>query len=377
MDQELADDELMRSPEWRRAEEGGELDAEIDRRLIVGDEQREGGGLAVHSLSGKERNHLFLNADAGDDFADVSALSGMDSASDARCFARLDYDRDGWQDVALVNANQPLMQLFHNDIARLPGAQGGMIAIRFVGGSTAAIPSGLTNRDGYGAMVEVALSGGVILKREHRCGEGYAAQNSATMIIGIGGHREVESVSVRWPSGRAHRVEGVAEGSLLTAYENRPEGAFTQAPYRVDRERPALALGREPFPVARAASGGVQVYTTTATWCAACLSHLPALELLKGDGIALFGVPVDPEDDAGKLAEYVTQKNPPYQMLAGLGTAEREAASAFLAGQMQRQNPVLPSSVITDADGNVLEVMAGIPTLSQVRQWLAASRDPE
>ena len=44
------------------------------------------------------------------------------------------------------------------------------------------------------------------------------------------------------------------------------------------------------------------------------------------------------------------------------------------AKAMRVENPVLPSSVITDADGNVLEVMRGIPTLSEVRKWRRPQR---
>ena len=341
---------------------------EVDLRLQQGDELVDG-KLAVHSLSGHERNHMFLNSGAGEEFIDVSALSGMDSESDSRSFALLDYDHDGWQDVVLVNANQPLTQLYHNDIAQVPGVRGGMVAIRFVGGNTAAAASELSNRDGYGAIVEVALSGGVKLKREHRCGEGFAAQNSATMIIGIGDRSRVASVSVRWPSGKTSTIENIDEGTLLTAFENRPSDPFAQQPYRNARERPAVSIDRQKFPIAQSVSENLQVYTTTATWCAACLSHLPALALLKQDGVALFGVPIDVNDDALKLADYVAKKQPPYQMLAEIGADQKAAVQAFLAKELHLQNPVLPSSVITDADGNVLEVMQGIPTLSQIRKW--------
>jgi len=372
MDEEFADSSVIGSPEWKRSADDGEIDPEVDSRLF-GDGEQEGGGLAVHSLSGKERNHLFLNGDSGADFADVSALSGIDSESDARCFVLFDYDRDGWQDVALVNANQPLMELFHNDIAQLPGAGGGMIAIRFAGGNTTPLRSDFATRDGYGAMVEVALSGGVTLKREHRCGEGYAAQNSSTMIIGIGDRSGVESVSVRWPSGKRFSVESVPEGTLVTAFENRAEGAFTQQPYRSAAKRSGaeqVELERPKFPLARSSAGEqLQIYTTTATWCAACLEHLPALAQLEQEGVALYGVPIDPDDDATKLAEYVEKRKPPYQMLTEIGAREKQAVSEFLAQELQMQNPLLPSSVITDGDGNVLEVMHGIPTLSQLRKW--------
>ena len=377
MDKAVDNDSLAKSKEWKRPEEGGELDPEIDNRLIAGDRKGEDGKLEVHSLSGKERNHLFLNGNSGNDFADVSALSGTDSASDSRCFGLLDYDHDGWQDIALVNANQPLMQLFHNDIGQLRGGTGGIIAVRFVGGNHSAQKSEMSNRDGYGAVVEVVLSGGGKIKREHRCGDGYAAQNSDTMLIGIGDRDKVESLNVRWPSGRIFSADGIPEGTLVTAYENREEGAFRQKPYRDLSERLAdVRTKEEVFPIARVSQNSeVQIYTTTATWCAACVSHLPALERLQQDGIALFGVPIDPDDDEKKLADYVEAKKPPYEMLKDLGVKEKKLVSDFIARQMQVDNPAFPSTVITDARGKVLKVMQGVPTLSEVRKWRSSASD--
>ena len=76
----------------------------------------EPGGEISLSISGYERNRLFLGA-GGSQFRDLSGVSGLDALADGRAFALTDYDRDGWQDVAAVNTNAPLLQLFHNDIA--------------------------------------------------------------------------------------------------------------------------------------------------------------------------------------------------------------------------------------------------------------------
>ncbi len=73
-----------------------------------------GADVAV-SLSGGERNHLFLS-DRGRHFDDVSGVSGLDTPGDSRSFAVFDYDRDGWQDVALVNTNAPFLNLSRNEI---------------------------------------------------------------------------------------------------------------------------------------------------------------------------------------------------------------------------------------------------------------------
>ena len=225
-DSDLADGAVRESKKWKNDEIGGEGNSGIDSRLQAGDEIING-KLVVHSLSGNERNRLFLNENAGEHFSDHSALAGLDSDSDSRGFAILDYDRDGWQDIALVNANNPLSQLFHNELGKFSANKSGMIAIRFRGGSTSDTPSDLSNRDGYGAIVEATLADGTLLKREHRCGDGYASQNSATMIIGMGDHASVSKVTVRWPSGKSFTCENVSEGTLLTAFEKREGGAFT------------------------------------------------------------------------------------------------------------------------------------------------------
>jgi len=67
------------------------------------------------SFSGHERNHLFLNR--GDRFVEASAISGLDDIADSRAFGILDFDRDGWSDFAVVNANSPLFELFRNEIS--------------------------------------------------------------------------------------------------------------------------------------------------------------------------------------------------------------------------------------------------------------------
>ena len=182
------------------------------------------------SLSGYQRNRLFLNL-AGRDFLDVSGLSAADSPADGRAFAALDFDRDGRIDLAVVNANEPLCELFANR-----SKAGHILALRFVGGNECdEVSREWSVRDGYGVSVEVDVGGRTLL-REHRAGEGFSAQNSATLIVGLGSRQCADAVRVRWPSGRTQRATDVAAGVLLTAYENprhSPTGAaFVVVPYR-------------------------------------------------------------------------------------------------------------------------------------------------
>ena len=95
-------------------------------------------------------------------------------------------------------------------------------------------------RDGYGARVKVDL-GDARLIREHRCGDGWSTQNSPTMIVGIGSHTNVASITVQWPSGKTATARGIPEGTLLTVYENRAESpsktSFVGSYYRVQRRK--------------------------------------------------------------------------------------------------------------------------------------------
>jgi len=232
-DEHLSRQSFRFSPEWKRTPAPDNLGPQIDARLAG--VERQGDRILVHSLNGNERNHYFANR-GGRSFVDISGLSGLDNPADSRGFAVLDYDHDGWQDIALVNANQPLFNLYHNEMPAA-GIKGGMIAIRFVGGNHTPDPSSeFACRDGYGARVKLDL-GDTKLIREHRCGDGWSTQNSATMIVGIGAHTNIASITVKWPSGKTATARGIPEGILLTVYENRADSpsktSFVGAPYRV------------------------------------------------------------------------------------------------------------------------------------------------
>ena len=124
-DENLSRTSFRFSPEWKRTPPPDNLGPQIDARLAG--VERQGDKILVHSLNGNERNHYFANrpSSGGRSFEDISALSGLDNPADSRGFAVLDYDRDGWQDIALVNANQPLFNLYHNEMAKA-GLTGGL-----------------------------------------------------------------------------------------------------------------------------------------------------------------------------------------------------------------------------------------------------------
>jgi hypothetical protein len=144
-------------------------------------------------------------------FVDLSPVTGLDLPGDGRSFAFLDFNRDGRQDVAVVSANAPLLQVLQNNI---PGA-GGSISVRLEGGNHGGAPNPeWTNRDGVGARIVVSVGGREQL-RELQAGEGLAAQNSSSLLIGLGRAPAAEKVTVHWPSGRTQTVENVLAGAAV------------------------------------------------------------------------------------------------------------------------------------------------------------------
>ncbi|MFK8049345.1 MAG: ASPIC/UnbV domain-containing protein [Halioglobus sp.] len=335
------------------------------------------------SFSGHERNHLFLNL-GGEEFADVSAISGLDHPGDGRAFSWLDFDRDGWLDAAVVGANAPRLLLYRNlGGERTPTAEGAMqmIALRFVGGNTEArINPAWSNRDGYGAKVEVEI-GNTVLLREHRAGEGMAAQNSSTMIIGIGSHSTADNVRVRWPSGIVQNIGPVEAGKLITVYEDSTDGSkdrsFITTVYAKDTSRPqskpTRSLKPTLLPLVSAQEGQrLILYTTMATWCGPCLKEIPALKNLQdaiGESVmTMVGLPYDENESEAQLDEWRAKYQPPYNLLTGLPNSTRLAAKKILKDALKID--ALPATLVTDTQGKVLLTRFGPPTESQIRALL-------
>ena len=377
-DENLSRPSFRFSPEWKRTSAPDSKGPMIDARLAG--VERQGDKVLAHSLNGNERNRYFANR-AGSSFADISTLSGLDNPADSRGFAILDYDRDGWQDIALVNANQPLFNLYHNEMGTT-GFSGGVIAIRFVGGNRAASPSKEFGcRDGYGARVMVDL-GNEKITREHRCGDGWSTQNSPTMMVGIGSHKNVVSLTVKWPSGRATTTQDVPEGTLLTVYEN-PEDSPTNDPvdrttYRVKASvRKMAAVSREVFPIATVDSSAkpgtrLRVYTTFSTSNQPYKDNLPRLRHVRAElgpeGVDIIAVPIDDTADNQKLAAYNREYRPSTRLI-GIALNQRAGAAAAFT-KIFGTEPPQPSSVITDSSGHVLATQPGVPGISTLRKML-------
>ncbi len=327
-----------------------------------------------NSLSGKERNRLFLSQQ-GEQFTDVSLVSGADHIGDGRSAVPIDYDRDGWVDLAGVNVNAPRLVLFRNRIGELPGMSDSrhVVALRFHGGSrTDSISVGRSNRDGYGAKVTLTLPDGSSLVDEHRCGEGFSAQNSSTMLIGVGANERVNKLKVRWPSGVEQTFTDLPVDSLITIEELQTTPYI--APYKIPLSARAKVKEATPETFALAAPpvapAKLLLHVLTATWCVACKKELPQLARLRErfteSQLAMTGLPGDAEETPDLLLADAGKHTPAYKLVPQLNSSERTALNVVLQRHLGSLASTLPAFVLTDAKDTVLQVGIGVPTLSEI-----------
>ena len=178
----------------------------------------------VKSFSARERNRLFIQTD--ENFEDVSLVSGADFKEDGRGFALIDFDKDGWLDLAVTSPNEPTFRLLRNTIGNqqsLSATNGptmGAVFIALEGGATTAeSQQQWSARDAIGASVLVTI-GQTKRRFQLSSGEGLSTQNGKWIHVGMGDATMIDSVEVIWPSGKRNVHESIQTGSRVKFFEN-------------------------------------------------------------------------------------------------------------------------------------------------------------
>lgn len=153
----------------------------------------------------EEPKSLFHNLGNGS-FEDVTAKSGaMTLPRASRGLAVGDFDNDGRLDVACVNRNERA-DLFRN----VSQDKGHWVLLKLVGTKS--------NRDGAGAKVHVT-AGGMKQYQECRLASTYAGCNDKRLFFGMGNAATLDTVEIRWPSGRMDVLKGLAADKVWTVTE--------------------------------------------------------------------------------------------------------------------------------------------------------------
>ncbi len=149
---------------------------------------------------------LFRNLRDGT-FEDISAASGLDQIALAcrRGAAFGDVNNDGNIDIAILNVGEPPTLL----IKRSRNANH-RVLFKLVGTKS--------NRAAIGARVTI-LAAGVRQFSEVRAGGSYLSQNDLRQHFGLGAATKIDSVEIRWPTGKVEMLENVAADAIYTIVE--------------------------------------------------------------------------------------------------------------------------------------------------------------
>ncbi|MEM9598132.1 MAG: CRTAC1 family protein, partial [Acidobacteriota bacterium] len=184
-----------------------------DAAFLLGVEPRKGG--RTHKpwfdldCSGADRQHEHCQRKEGP----VRILGTLGTRSSAL----LDLDGDGDLDIVTGEMFAP-PQVFLSDLAERRTVR--HLAVRLRGHAS--------NRDGLGAIVEVA-AGGMTQTQLHDGKSGYLSQSRLPLYFGLGDAGKAERVTVRWPSGQVQVLQNVAADQTLTVEEPAPTAARPKA----------------------------------------------------------------------------------------------------------------------------------------------------
>jgi enediyne biosynthesis protein E4 len=177
-----------------------------------------------HNLSCFERNRAYLNV-AGADFLEVSHLTGADSEGDGRAVVAADFRNVGMMDLLVRQAGGGPLLLFEN---RLPRKNYLTVSLR----------GRASNRQGIGARL-TAVVGGRSLVREMYPVSGFMSQGPNVVHFGLGDAAGVESLTIRWPSGKGQVLRDLAGGRHIVVDEEKdgPAAIGPVVPGRRDPDR--------------------------------------------------------------------------------------------------------------------------------------------
>ena len=152
-----------------------------------------------------EQHNLLMRNQGNGTFADVSAGSGADDPGIGRGGVYGDFNSDGCLDLFVANHGQSA-RLFQN----VCDNGNNWLVVETVGTKS--------NRDGIGARIAIDAAG-VTLIREVSSGGSQMGQNMLAAHFGLGTATLVDSMTIRWPSGKVQTLTDVPVNQRLTVTE--------------------------------------------------------------------------------------------------------------------------------------------------------------
>ena len=350
--------------------------------------------------SGGERNGAFLGKGDGT-FTECGGILGLDQIGDGRSVVRVDWDGDGDLDLFLRSRTEPRIMYLEN---RLP-LRGHSVQFKLVGSDP------LQTVIGARLTVRGPDKEDPVWIRTRRAGEGYLAQSSAWLHVGVGELEQVR-VEVRWPGGESTDYGLVSTGSshVLVQGETetrewvRPDPAGQGQPIMT---RPEAAGGKggggsalegrvvlaAPLPlphlpvttvsgshavlagIAESLHGENRSPMVLLLWsadCAPCLKELAAWsrdrDLIANSGLSVLSLQLSSEPQPGSKSEWLDSIEWPYAR-GFCPESTAQIVSALTSQIMGSTRPLaVPLTLLIDHRGQLQVLYRGGVSVQQVLQ---------
>jgi hypothetical protein len=176
-----------------------------------------------------ERKQLLHNEGNGRfrEIADPGALGDLMNPAVSRGLAVGDFDNDGRVDALYNNQNGPA-ELFHN----LDRSASHWVSFKAVGTKS--------NRDGVMARFTLR-AGGMTQMATVRGGSSYLSSSDRRVYFGLGSSATIDSVQIRWPSGRVETLKIVSPDAIYVVTEGR--GITGKLPVKANSGSRQIASG--------------------------------------------------------------------------------------------------------------------------------------
>lgn len=168
-----------------------------------------------YNLSCYERKRAYLNV-KGKDFLEISHLTGADNDGDGRAVVAADFRNLGMMDLVVRQAGGGPLLLYEN---RLPHKHYLKVSLR--GHSS--------NRLGIGARLTAVVNGQPLV-RELFPANSFRSQSPNIVHFGLGDSEKVESLTIRWPSGKVQILKDLGGDRHIVVDEDRDDGVETVMP---------------------------------------------------------------------------------------------------------------------------------------------------
>lgn len=167
-------------------------------------------------------------------FENIAPALGMDDSTVARAVAIFDYDNDGDSDLLISNFFES-PYLYQNT-----RPHGNWLAIKLTGT--------ISNRDGFGAVVEVVANGVAHRKLHH--GAHFLSQSIRPLHFGLGSAPQAERITVTWPSGHRDEIGAVPANQSIRIREQSGLVSSVSRPAESPATMPGALrlLGNHPNP---------------------------------------------------------------------------------------------------------------------------------